>query len=308
MVGIDARKGTVVPHSRSPVAKFHIDHGGHSSYRITPLFPPAPAKVHHQSRSPRTKGSNKLINGSFPAYCFVFAPISLEQTISRLLKDTIRSSLLTTNTSSYKYQLFIRKNMSHPLATPSFRDLIGVPRSTAAPTDSALLIIDAQNEYAKGQLKVANVDTTRRAISDLVSKWRDAGQGENIIHITHQVPDGAPVFTPNTELAEEFAELAPKSGEQTVQKQNPGSFTGTNLQDVLEKSGKKKVVLTGYMAHVCVSTTARQAAERGYDVLLAKEAIGDRDIPGARAEQVVEMSLHELGDAFGTVVSCSDIK
>ena len=25
---------------------------------------------------------------------------------------------------------------------------------------------------------------------------------------------------------------------------------------------------------VCVSTTARQAAERGYDVLLAKEAIG----------------------------------
>lgn len=28
------------------------------------------------------------------------------------------------------------------------------------------------------------------------------------------------------------------------------------------------------LSDVCVSTTARQAAERGYDVLLAKEAIG----------------------------------
>ena len=62
------------------------------------------------------------------------------------------------------------------------------------------------------------------------------------------------------------------------------------------------------MAHVCVSTTARQAAERGYDVILAKEAIGDRDIPGMKAEKVVESSLAELGDAFGTVVSVKDIK
>lgn len=198
--------------------------------------------------------------------------------------------------------------MAHPLQTPSFRDLIGVPRSTAATTDSTLLIIDAQNEYAQGQLKVSNVDSTRKAISSLVEKYRKAGQGANIVHITHSVPDGAPVFTPNSELAEEFAELKPEKGEQVISKQQPGSFTGTDLQDILEKSGRKKVLLTGYMAHVCVSTTARQAAERGYDVLLAKEAIGDRDIPGARAEDVVEMSLNELGDAFGTVVSVQDVQ
>lgn len=40
----------------------------------------------------------------------------------------------------------------------------------------------------------------------------------------------------------------------------------------------------------------------------AKEAIGDRDIPGAKATELVELSLAELGDAFGTVVSCSEIK
>lgn len=61
------------------------------------------------------------------------------------------------------------------------------------------------------------------------------------------------------------------------------------------------------MAHVCVSTTARQAAERGYDVVLAEDAIGDRDIPGVKAEELVKVTLAELGDAFGTVVKSSSI-
>lgn len=66
-------------------------------------------------------------------------------------------------------------------------------------------------------------------------------------------------------------------------------------------------MLTGYMAHVCVSTTARQAAEKGYDVVIAEGAVGDRDIPGAKAEDVVAMTLKELGDAFGSVVKAESI-
>ena len=66
-------------------------------------------------------------------------------------------------------------------------------------------------------------------------------------------------------------------------------------------------MLTGYMAHVCVSTTARQAAERGYDILLAEDAIGDRDIPGAKAADLVAVVLAELADSFGTVVKSESI-
>jgi nicotinamidase-related amidase len=57
-----------------------------------------------------------------------------------------------------------------------------------------------------------------------------------------------------------------------------------------------------------VSTTARQAAEKGLDVILAEDAIGDRDIPGVKAEELIKTTLLELGDAFGTVVKGSDIK
>lgn len=68
------------------------------------------------------------------------------------------------------------------------------------------------------------------------------------------------------------------------------------------------MVLTGYMAHVCVSTTARQAAELGYDVVIAEGAVGDRDIPGVKAEDLVRVSLAELADAFGSVVKAESIK
>ena len=72
-------------------------------------------------------------------------------------------------------------------------------------------------------------------------------------------------------------------------------------------------VLTGdcasrSQAHVCVSTTARQGAQLGYDVVLAEDAIGDRDIPGVSAEELTKVALNELADAFGTVVQSADSK
>ena len=80
------------------------------------------------------------------------------------------------------------------------------------------------------------------------------------------------------------------------------------------------------MAHVCVSTTAREAHQRGLEVLIAGDAVGDRDIPGYSGQEVTKVggsaSLHglneaksrlqaalsELSDFFATVVQSKDIK
>ena len=123
----------------------------------------------------------------------------------------------------------------------------------------------------------------------------------------HKTPDGAPVFTPSTSLAEEFSELTPLPTEKVIYKEHPGSFTGTDLEEFLKSTGRNKLVLCGDMAHVCVSTTTRQADERGYDVLIAEDAVGDRDIPGVKAEDLVRTSLAELADTFGTVVKVGSI-
>jgi nicotinamidase-related amidase len=162
------------------------------------------------------------------------------------------------------------------------------------------------SRYADGLLVTENVIETRAAIKSLLELYRSASAP--LIHVHHATPEGAPVFTPGTPLAKIFEELTPKENESTVSKQHPGSFTGTNLQELLEKTGRKKLVIVGYMAHICVSTTTRQAAERGYDVILPREAIGDRDIPGVKAAALVETVLAELADGFGTVVGVKEIK
>jgi nicotinamidase-related amidase len=123
----------------------------------------------------------------------------------------------------------------------------------------------------------------------------------------HSVPDGAPVFTPGTALAAEFAELTPTGDEPTVPKQHPSSFADTALQSIIEKSGRKKILLVGYMAHVCVSTTARDGSRLGYEVVVAEDAVGDREIPGVDAETLKRVALAEVADAFGTVIQGSDV-
>ena len=58
----------------------------------------------------------------------------------------------------------------------------------------------------------------------------------------------------------------------------------------------------------CVSTTAREAHQKGYDVLITEDAIGDRDIPGAKGDELTRTVLAELGDFFGTVIKSSDVQ
>ncbi|MCJ1358291.1 MAG: hypothetical protein MMC33_008290 [Icmadophila ericetorum] len=193
----------------------------------------------------------------------------------------------------------------------SFRQIVGAAPSTASSSskETALIIIDAQNEYAHGLLKVVSPEQKMGGIAGLLEKFRAQKDGsERVIHVLHEVPDGAPVFTPGKDVSREYEDVKAKDGEKVIMKHHPGSFAETDLHETLQKRGIKQVVLTGFMAHVCVSTTARQAAELGYDVILPEDAIGDRDIPGLSGEEVTKAALLELGDAFGTVVKGSDIK
>lgn len=79
------------------------------------------------------------------------------------------------------------------------------------------------------------------------------------------------------------------------------------MHETLQGWGIKKIVLTGYMAHVCVSTTAREGFQSGYEVVLVEDGIGDRDIPGVKGDEVTRVALAELADVFGTVVKSAEI-
>jgi nicotinamidase-related amidase len=191
------------------------------------------------------------------------------------------------------------------MAVQSFRQILGAQPSKVSTSSSVLIIIDAQNEYAEGHLKVHNVDASRKIISSLLQKYRSSSAP--VIHVVHDTPAGAPIFTPDTPLAAEFSELAPQEGETVIHKQAPSAFTGTELDGILKKLGRNQIVLVGYMAHVCITGTARSGMEHGYDVVIVEDGVGDRDIPGVKADLLVKTVLSELADAIGTVVHSSDL-
>lgn len=164
----------------------------------------------------------------------------------------------------------------------------------------------ADASYANGKLLCGNVESTRKVITQLLEQYRK--DNAPVIHICHKTPEGAPLFTPNTQLSEIFDELKPKEGEPVVWKQAPGAFTGTELDAEIKKTGKSQVVVTGYQAHGCVNMTSRQAAELGYDTICIRDAIGDRDIPGATWQESLKTTLAGFEDMWGSVIDAKDVQ
>jgi nicotinamidase-related amidase len=60
-------------------------------------------------------------------------------------------------------------------------------------------------------------------------------------------------------------------------------------------------------AYVCASTTAGQAAEKGWHIIIAKDAVGTENIPGVDAAQLRNVVLSEIDDAFGTIIQIQEI-
>ena len=64
----------------------------------------------------------------------------------------------------------------------------------------------------------------------------------------------------------------PWHGEPVIEKPGKGAFTNTDLEQQLHARGLTTLILCGVTAEVCVQSTAREAADRGFEVILASDA------------------------------------
>ena len=69
-----------------------------------------------------------------------------------------------------------------------------------------------------------------------------------------------------------IAEMAPVDDEIVIDKCGNGAFHATDLDQVLRANGIRNLWLVGVTTDVCVSSTMREANDRGYDVLLISDA------------------------------------
>lgn len=74
---------------------------------------------------------------------------------------------------------------------------------------------------------------------------------------------------PGNEIVDE---LYPAAEEIVIEKPGKGAFYATNLHTILVAGGYTHLVFAGVTTEVCVQTTMREAADRGYETLIAEDA------------------------------------
>lgn len=99
-------------------------------------------------------------------------------------------------------------------------------------------------------------------------------------------------------------ELYPIQGEPVVDKPGKGAFTYTDFELLLRNKNIKNLIIAGVTTDVCVSTTMREANDRGFDCLVLDDGTA-----------AAEFSLHTAtiesvkmeGGIFGSVAKLEDV-
>ena len=183
--------------------------------------------------------------------------------------------------------------------------LAGAPSAPPPLKDSALIVIDAQREYLDGALPLVGVEAALGRIAALLARARKAGAP--VIHVRHLGRPGG-LFDADAPRGQIAAPAAPAAGEAVVGKKLPNAFAGTELNEVLAATGKRNIVVCGFMTHMCVSSTVRAALDLGYRSIVPASATATRDLPDAvtgatvPAAALQAASLTALADRFATVV------
>lgn len=95
-------------------------------------------------------------------------------------------------------------------------------------------------------------------------------------------------------------ELKPRAGEHVLRKTTVGAFASTNIDSLLRALQCEQLYLCGISTNMCVESTAREAADRGYLVTLVEDACGTTH------EDLHQSTMRNFQRLFGRVCSSQD--
>ena len=179
-------------------------------------------------------------------------------------------------------------------------------------TDTALLLIDFQQgfgrqEYFGGNRNNPQAEENARILLDYFRQ-----QSLPVIHTRHNsVFENSPLRAGQS--GNDFIEtLVPQANETVIDKSVNSAFIGTNLDEILKKGGIRKLFIGGLVTNHCVSTTARMAANMGYEIVVVADATAGFDQIGFTGEKftgelVHQVSLASLNGEFGEIMTTAEI-
>ena len=96
-------------------------------------------------------------------------------------------------------------------------------------------------------------------------------------------------------------ELAPLENELIIDKNTSSAFNSTGVDHLLRNMKLETLVITGMATDMCVETTARDAADRGYNVVIVEDAVATYYPEHHRA------ALSGFARVFGQVWSTEEV-
>jgi nicotinamidase-related amidase len=172
------------------------------------------------------------------------------------------------------------------------------------PADAALLVIDVQQAFDEPRWGARNNPDAEKRIADLLAAWRASGRP--VVHAQHaSLRPQSPLRADRPGHAFK-PEAQPVGDEPVFRKHVNSAFIGTELESYLRARGITSLVLAGITTDHCVSTTARMAANLGFDVTVVEDATAtfDRDGPDGEhysADLMHRAALASLHGEFATV-------
>ena len=162
----------------------------------------------------------------------------------------------------------------------------------------ALVVIDVQNEYVTGGLRIEHPPVAESL--RLIGAAMDAAHVEGVPVIVVQQTSAAtaPLFANGSAGWQLHAVVAERPMDHLVQKTLPGALAETDIAAWVAERGITTLTLCGYMTHNCVMSTAVEAVHKG----LAVEYLHDASGTVLYANAQGNASAEELHRVFGVVM------
>ncbi|MFQ5915308.1 MAG: cysteine hydrolase family protein [Nitrospinota bacterium] len=158
---------------------------------------------------------------------------------------------------------------------------------------SALMVVDMQNDYCSpgGDFDKRGIplEPARKALPNILRTLDAARTGELFVVYTAMVYDEFTFEDRHHRIVPErmrarnlcrrgswgaaiIDELSPRPGEPVIEKCRYSGFYNTNLEILLRNRGITTLILAGVVTNVCVESTARDAFQRDFDVIVVSDA------------------------------------
>lgn len=196
-------------------------------------------------------------------------------------------------------------------ASTTLREIVGIGQQPSALKDSALIMIDCQNTYRRGVMKLTGVEEALKEAKKLLEMARDLKIP--IFHIQHDGGEGSP-YDVRAEIGAISDEVAPITGESVITKSYPNAFVLTDLDTQLKATGVTNIVLAGFMTHMCINSTAHGGFNLGYAPTVVASATATRPLEAANgkvlsAQEVQDGAIASTRDLYAAIVNTvADIK